>query len=57
MLLLACLSSFVKDQIASFELKQVVAVLKCSVCVFMTYFVAKNVIVSLLHKEGREICR
>ena len=30
----------VKDQIASFELKQVVAVLKCSVCVFTTYFVA-----------------
>ena len=57
MLLLAFLSSFVKDQIASFELKQVVAVLKYSVCVFMTYFVAKNVIVSLLHKEGREICR
>ena len=28
MLLLAFLSSFVKDQIASFELKQVVAVLK-----------------------------
>jgi len=33
---------FVKDQIlvASFELKQVVAVLKCSMCVFTTYFVA-----------------